>query len=147
MDMTHLKTDYFDSMLRVRKGYARVLEPICRQWDLTRNELDVLLFLANNPGFDRAADIVARRGMAKSHVSLSVSTLEEKGLLTRRCDPADRRTVHLALSPQAVEIARIGREAQVEFFGKVYKGLTEGEIIFWQSILDKVSQNIRELEL
>ena len=40
---------YFDTVARAQKGYARLLEPICKKWDLTRNELDVILFLANNP--------------------------------------------------------------------------------------------------
>ena len=60
--------NYFDTMARAQKGYARLLEPICKKWDLTRNELDVMLFLANNPDYDRAADIVTNRGLAKSHV-------------------------------------------------------------------------------
>ena len=41
--------NYFDTMARAQKGYAMLLEPICEKWDLTRNELDVILFLANNP--------------------------------------------------------------------------------------------------
>ena len=46
--------NYFDTMARAQKGYARLLEPICKKWELTRNELDVMLFLANNPDYDRA---------------------------------------------------------------------------------------------
>ena len=90
--------NYFDTMARAQKGYARLLEPICKKWDLTRNELDVMLFLANNPDFDRAVDIVNHRGLAKSHVSMSVTNLESRGLLERISDPADRRTVHLKLT-------------------------------------------------
>lgn len=147
MEFEHFKADYFDSMLRARKGYARVLENVCEPWDLTRNELDVVLFLANNPGMDRAVDIVNRRGLSKSHVSLSVSNLEARGLLTRQADPVDRRTVHLKLTPEAGEIARVGRAAQRAFFAQVYAGLTEEEIRFWQGILSKVSRNIQEMDI
>lgn len=141
-----MKADYFDTMLRAKKGYARVLEPICRQWDLTRNELDVLLFLFNNPGFDRAADIVSRRGIAKSHVSLSVSTLEQKGMLTRRVDAHDRRTVHLLLTESAREAAAMGRAAQTGFFRQIYGGLTQNEIEQWIGIMEKITENIRNLD-
>ena len=72
--------NYFDTMARAQKGYARLLEPICKKWELTRNELDVMLFLANNPDYDRAVDIVNHRGLAKSHVSMSVTSLENRGL-------------------------------------------------------------------
>lgn len=141
-----MKADYFDSMLRAKKGYARVLDPIVKRWDLTRNELDVLLFLYNNPGFDRASDIVHRRGIAKSHVSLSVSTLEQKGLLQRRSDENDRRTVHLILTQPAREAAMLGREAQTGFFRQIFAGLTQNELEQWIGIMEKITANIRNLD-
>ena len=96
-----MRFDHFDVTQQVKKKYTLAVEPVCRKWNLTKNELDVLLFLYNNPEFDRAADIVAHRGLTKSHVSLSVSNLEGRGLLTRREDPEDRRLMewHRALSP------------------------------------------------
>lgn len=142
-----LKADYFDNMLRAKKGYARVLDPICKEWNLTRNELDILLFLHNNPEYDRATDIVVRRGIAKSHVSLSVSSLEARGFVTRHVDGHDRRTVHLRLSETAASIAQAGRDAQVGFFKLLYAGLTQEEVNQWQGIIDKVSKNIAEMEL
>lgn len=147
MRFEDMSVSYFDTMLRVRKGYARVLEPICRRWDLTRNELDVLLFLANNPSFDRAADIVTRRGLSKSHVSLSVTNLESRGLLLRQPDPEDRRTVHLELTEEAKEIARLGRKAQVEFFSGVYQGMTQEEMALGQRVVERVSQNVKKMKL
>lgn len=147
MNFSDLKADYFDNMLRAKKGYSKVLDPICKQWQLTRNELDILLFLYNNPDYDRATDIVTRRGIAKSHVSLSASSLEERGFVIRRVDDNDRRTVHLKLSDVAKEIAREGRDAQVGFFKLLYAGLTQEEVEQWQGIIDKVSKNIAEMKL
>lgn len=136
---------YFDSMLQARKAYARVLEPVCRAWDLPRNAVDVLLFLYNNPALDRAADIVSHRGIAKSHVSLSVTVLEARNLLTRRYDPEDRRTVHLELTEQGRAVAREGREAQMRFFGAIFAGLTPEELAQWKVITEKVADNIEKM--
>ena len=147
MEFKDMRAEYFDAMLRAKKGYSRVMDPVCREHDLTRNELDVMLFLANNPGYDRAADIVSRRGLAKSHVSLSVGNLESRGLLKRRMDPEDRRTVHLELTEQALEIARQGREAQIGFFSSVYAGLTPEEVEIWQTIMIKLVSNIRDMNI
>ena len=47
---------FFETALRAQKSYSRLMEPVCKKWDLTHNELDVLLFLANNPEQNRAAD-------------------------------------------------------------------------------------------
>ena len=124
-----------------------MLDPIAGEWGLTRNEMDILLFLHNNPGYDRASDIVYRRGIAKSHVSLSVSTLEQKGLLSRQVDEHDRRTVHLSLTESAIETAKRGREAQGAFFRRIFAGLTQNEVDQWVRIMEKVSYNIRELDL
>ena len=147
MEFRDMQAEYFDAMLRAKKGYSREIDPVCKQHDLTRNELDVLLFLANNPGYDRAADIVSRRGLAKSHVSLSVSNLEARGLLNRRMDPADRRTVHLELTEQALAIAAQGRDAQIRFFSQVYAGLTQEEVDTYQNIMMKLVRNITNMHI
>ncbi len=141
-----MEFNYFDIMTEARKGYSRFLEPACREWGLTRNELDVLLFLANNPALDRAADIVAHRGIAKSHVSLSVSTLESKGLLYRETDSDDRRTVHLKLTTEGLRAAQAGREAQKAFFQRIHQGISQEEMAIWRSMTEKISQNIKNLE-
>ena len=141
-----MEFNYFDTMVRAQKGYGRLMEPVCRQWELTRNELDVVLFLANNPEQDRAADIVTGRGMSKSHVSLSVSNLEKRGLLTRREDPADRRTVHLSLTEDAQPVVEAGRAAQQEFFSFIHRGVSQAEVEAMIAFSKKLGENIRQLE-
>lgn len=137
---------FFDNTLRAKKKYSQLLEPICMEHGLTRNELDVMLFLANNPEYDRAADIVTRRGIAKSHVSLSVGSLEKRGFLVRRFDENDRRIVHLTLTPVATEIARVAREEQIRFFRRLYHGLTQEERALWRGLYAKVCVNIEHLD-
>lgn len=136
---------FFDIFSKSQKAYSRQLEPVCKQWGLTRNEIDVLLFLYNNPLFDRAADIVTRRGMTKSHVSLSVASLAEKGLLERQSSPNDRRTIHLKLLTDGVRIAREARDAQEQFFHQLYRGVSPEELEAFGTVIQKVFQNIEDL--
>ena len=138
--------NYFDIMAKAQKGYARLLDPICKKWDLTRNEVDVLLFLYNNPDYDRAVDIVNNRGLSKSHVSLSISGLEEKGMLIRLDDPSDRRTVHLKLTEQGRQIADMGRNAQTRFFSYLHQGVTQEQLQMMVDFTKKVSENIRNID-
>lgn len=142
----HAELDYFEAMASARKSYSKLLEPICQQWNLTRNELDILLFLHNNPGYDRAADIVSRRGIAKSHVSLGVASLEEKGLLLRRFSRQDRRTAHLELTEQGRVIAAQARERQGAYLSALYRGISPEEFEIWRNIVKKVRDNIKILE-
>lgn len=141
-----LNAGYFDVLNKAKKSYARCLEPICKKWGLTRNELDVLLFLYNNPPFDRAADIVSRRGMAKSHVSLSAANLEQQGLLVRRFDANDRRAAHLELTARGRAAAREGRDAQQRFFVQIFEGITTEEWEQWGKITQKVCVNIENFD-
>lgn len=138
-------TEYFGLMGRAKKQYCRCLEPVSKKWALTQNELNVLLFLYNNPQYDRAADIVVCRGISKSHVSLSVNSLEGRGLL-RRFVSDDRRTAHLELTEQGRTIAQEGREAQLSYFTELYRGITPEEFDLWRKITQKVCENIESFD-
>ena len=138
--------NYFDTMARAQKGYARLLEPICKKWDLTRNELDVILFLANNPEYDRAVDIVNHRGLSKSHVSLSINNLESRGILRRIADPTDRRTVHLQLTENAAPITEVGQRVQKQFMDYLHQGVTEEQLELMRMFAERVHENIRNIE-
>ena len=139
--------NYFDVMASAKKSYSRLLDPICQEWKLTRTELNVIVFLYNNPGYDRAADIVAHRGIAKSHVSMSVASLEEKGLLIRRFDENDRRTAHLELTDAGRVIAAQAKEKQVQFFSLLFQGISKEEFDLWKKIQTKIYKNIENFEV
>ena len=136
---------FFDTLNQSQKVYTRQMEPVCRKWELTRSEVDVLLFLYNNPECNRSADIVTRRGMAKSHVSMSVSSLEQKALLQRQFSETDRRAAHLHLTEQGRRIAAEARKLQLEFFRALYEGVSAEEFRIWEQTTQKVRVNIEEL--
>ncbi len=137
---------YFDTAASAQKYYTKIMDPLCKTWELTHNELDILMFLHNNPEFDRAADIVSRRGIAKSHVSLSVTNLEKRELLVRRFDENDRRTAHLILTEQGSAIAAQGRELQQKYFAAMYQGISQEELKIWEKIVMKIQDNIRNFD-
>lgn len=134
-----------DTLMRMRKSYNKYLEKVCDEYDLTMNELSILVFLANNPEFDRATDFVERRGMSKSHVSLSVGAMEARGLLQRHYRPGDRKSAHLSMTGDAVEMAQAGLRAQNEFVEQVFSGFSEEEIQQWQSAVERISANLENL--
>ena len=107
--------------------------------------MDVLLFLYNNPGYDRAADIVTHRGMTKSHVSMSVANLCDLELLVRNFSEVDRRTAHLELTDRGREIAAEGKQAQQEFFARLYQGVPEEELELMKNVTRKVCENIENI--
>ena len=92
--------------VEVERKYAKYRKKVMVRYDLSAAEVDVLLFLANNSQFDLAVDIVRVRKMQKSHVSLAVNKLCEKGYIQKETDAADRKKVHLKLEESASEIIR-----------------------------------------
>ena len=63
-------------LLRFSRQFERFYEhqfaPLLERTGLTMREIHVLLFLANNPGYDTARDVAEYRGLVKSQVSQAV---------------------------------------------------------------------------
>ena len=62
----------------MEKLYSALFSPLLERCGLTQLEADILMFLANNPEYDTARDIVEKRRLAKSHVSVGVDALAER---------------------------------------------------------------------
>ena len=60
------------------EGYAAAMQPLCRREGLAPNGVDILLFLANNPGLDTARDICTYRGLKPGIVSFHVEKLPQQ---------------------------------------------------------------------
>lgn len=78
---------------RTSMDSARLIHP-----ELQATAYAVLLFVADNEP-TRAADIVERFGIDKGTISRQIAHVQELGLVTRSCDPGDRRAQTLRLTP------------------------------------------------
>lgn len=134
----------FEHYILGEQAYSRVIEPICEKHGMTYAELTVLLFLANNPSLDTASDVVKCRNLAKSHVSVSVRSLEERGFLTKEYRGGNRRSAHLCLTEQAAEIIKDGRSAQESFRELLFEGVSEDERAVMDKILQKIDHNVEK---
>ena len=65
-----------------KKFYTSQFESAAVRHGLNQLEIDILLFLHNNPDCRTASDICRYRGLAKSNVSKAVEHLRTMGLLT-----------------------------------------------------------------
>ena len=128
----------------LRKLYAREISGVTDTHALTRVDLDVLLFLANHPASDTAAEIVSQCSLTKSHVSGAVEHLTSRGLLEQRRDSQNRRRVHLSLTEQASPIVLDGRAAQHRFLEVLTRSLSDEDrhelLRLMARMLDSVGQ-------
>lgn len=122
--------------------YERVVAPVCEKHRLTYMEFTVLMFLANNPQYDTAAQVVKYRRLTKSHVSISVRSLQEKGLINCAYHEPDRRTIHLSIPDAAKDIICDGRLAQQRFQQVLHNGFSDDELAVLSALLRRIDQNI-----
>ena len=132
---------FWDDMAAMRSLYSAQLDAVGRECGLARVELDILLFLANNPQFDTATDIVERRCISKAHVSQSVKSLEQRGYLERRYAGDNRRTIHLRLLEAAQSAVDAGRQAHARCLAALLEGFSAAECEQLRSYLSRISDN------
>ena len=110
------------------EGYTAAMQPLCRREGLAPNGVDILLFLANNPGMDTARDICTYRHLKPSIVSFHVDNLVQQGYLERQDIPEDRRKCRLVCTDKAAPVIRRGRAVQETFSRQLTEGLTPEEL-------------------
>lgn len=128
---------------QVKRSYDNMCRGLERAYGLTRNEIDVLLFLVNNPGYDTARDIVELRALTKSHVCKSVESLAARGFLRGEQDVRDRRCVHLKILPEAAPVVEACQKIQQEFIRTAYRGISGEERQIMERVFVKMLENLR----
>lgn len=126
----------------IKTLYSKCVEKVCEKYDLTRMELDILLFLANNPLFDAASDIVEIRYLSKSQVSSSVKLLEAKGYLRREYAGGNQKTAHLKICESALGIVTDGQAAQEKFMGIMFCGISQEEAEVMRKCNERMLRNV-----
>ena len=104
--------------------------------------MDILLFLANNPCFDTATDIIEVRYLSKSQVSSSIKLLEQCGYLRKEYMECNRKTAHLRICEGTMDIIRDGQTAQEKFISIMLDGFSQEEIDSMKQYNDQILRNI-----
>lgn len=133
--------DYWSAMGRMKRLYQQELDVVCEKYEITKMELDVLLFLANNPQYDTAVDMIERRRLTKSHVSVSIAALEKRGFLERFYHADNKKTAHIRLLPASREIVEAGKRKQNHYFDLVLQGFTEEDRRALGEMFSRIARN------
>lgn len=124
------------------KKYQSMFEKLMDQYHLTQIEIDVLAFLANNPEFKHAQDIVNIRGISKAHASIAIEKLVKKGYLMRRCDEKNRRCNILLVTDYASQVIKDIQNIQFQFGQMAYHDFTDEEKEIYHNLLKKMYMNL-----
>lgn len=105
--------------------YAAACKPLCQELKLPQTAFDILMFLANNPAYQTAADIAEVRRIKPNLISVNVERLVREGYLRREGVAGDRRKTRLRCTAQAEPVAARGRAVQEAFFAQLFSGVDE----------------------
>ena len=132
---------FWDQHKTITRYYEILMSSVCEKYQLKHLEYDILMFLHNNPQYRTAADIVRVRKSTKSHVSTSLKTLEDRGLIAKKTDSVNKKHIELDLLEPANEIVRDGLLAQRQFAEQMLRGLTPEDIAVCKRVFQQVCSN------
>ena len=115
------------------EGYAAAMQPLCRREGLAPNGVDILLFLANNPG------------LKPGIVSFHVEKLVQEGYLLRQPAPGDRRKCRLVCTEKAGPVVQQGRALQETFFRRMTAGLDPQDLAAFRRCLEGFRRNLSQM--
>lgn len=120
-----------------KKFYTSQFEAAAARHGLNQLEIDILLFLHNNPDCRTASDICRYRGLAKSNVSKAVEHLRVMDLVTVSPAADNRRQRMLGFTPQAAMLVEELAAIQQAANAAVAADLTPTE---WQAMQDYIAR-------
>ena len=134
-------TDFLTGSRRIRKLYEARISRVCGRYGLTQIETDILAFLSNHPGKDKAGDIVRLRMLQKGNVSQAVEDLLGRGYLEKSQDQKDRRKLHLHLAGKSEEVIQAITQVRAEYLRELFVDFSPEEVGQFNALFQRIFEN------
>ena len=134
-----------DFALKMSLAYNIKCKPLCQEFRLPQTAFDILMFLANNPTYKTASDIVEIRKIKANLVSVNVDKLVQEGYLERMKVPGDRRKTNLICTDKAQPLIKRGQALQVSFFEQLFEEASEEEKKAFFEMVEQISRKLNEM--
>ncbi|QSX05371.1 winged helix-turn-helix transcriptional regulator [Sedimentibacter sp. zth1] len=141
MDNINFMKKHAFTTSKLNSLYNNVFTKAAANAGLSKPEADVLIFIANNPQYKTARDIVIHRGLSKSCVSKAIEPLINKGLLCIKTNKKDRRFQYLSITDKANSTIEILHKAQNDYFRLITKSISSEDIEKYLYVIDKFAEN------
>ena len=123
-------------------AYSKACKPLCQQLHLPQTAFDILMFLANNPSYKTARDIVEVRHIKANLVSVNVERLVQEGYLRREAVENDRRKTCLICTEKAAPVIAQGRKMQEAFMRRLVEGVDEAQLRAFEATMAAMDKNL-----
>ena len=131
--------------IKTSQAYNAVCKPLCQELKLSQTAFDILMFLANNPDYKTARDIVEVRHIKANLVSMYVDRLVQEGYLERYAVAGDRRKTKLLCTGKADPVIRKGRAVQNAFFKRLLDNTEPADREVFFRTMEIIGKNLDEI--
>lgn len=138
----------FDVWLSIARTYQlceRAISQRVAPLGISLAQHDVLANVMHAPGLTQQ-EIADRLLVARSNVSMLLSSMEKSGLLERTKDENDRRIRRIFLTPRGRKIAEASLAAQTEVVDTMISAIEQTEVVTVGAAMEKVEQALRLLQ-
>ncbi|MDD5938210.1 MAG: MarR family transcriptional regulator [Clostridiales bacterium] len=129
---------------RFKRMYQKSFQMVGERLRLSQMEIDILLFLYNNPKQNTARDVVAYRGFAKSNVSKGVEHLERMGWLKVEPDSDSRRVKRLVFRSERMDDLAELSECQHRCLEAIFADFTPQDRELLAGLLARMDANVQK---
>lgn len=130
---------------KMLQAYSMRCRPLCQEIRMPQTAFDILMFLANNPEFHTARDIVEIRRIKANLVSVNVDKLVREGYLVRKESPEDRRKTLLECTEKAEPVIEKGHQLQAAFWRELFGNIDEESLAVFSHIMRMIGTNLDKM--
>lgn len=128
-----------------RKVYARISAPELKAYGLSPSEVDILIFLANNPNINTAKEMRPFLQVSKGLIARSLETLLTRGFLRTETDEKDHRRQHIYLETKAQALIAILAKRRQNVEALILEGVSKEQIQTVVQTFDVMNENIMKI--
>ena len=137
-----MKYKSIENAYKILQVYGVLCKPLCQDIKMPQTAFDILMFLANNPEYSTARDIVEIRKIKANLVSINVDKLVQEGFLERQSIANDRRKTKLICTEKAQPIIDKGHKLQENFIEKLFENIDENSREIFKRTIENIEINL-----
>lgn len=123
---------------QIRRVYINEFTRLFKEETFSPNEIDILLFLSNNPSINTSIQLCVCLNVSKALVCRSVDALIKRHLLYAKADEKDKRIQRLYLSKEAKPVIEKIRELKNAINAELLSDISEEELRQMERTLTKI---------
>lgn len=140
----------WESQKIFKNTYCSLTKPVLDKFSINQMEFDIMMFLKQYPDYDTASDIINVRMLTKSHVSTTLESLYNRGLIKKLYKNNNKKTVHLKLTNKARQIVKSGETAMAKYSEILFSGFSKDDFnrfkIYFDTVTDNASKYLKKKE-